>query len=205
MKSASRIITGAALAVALLAVATLGQAATLTSQEQALIAAAKKEGAVTIINPLFSDRTSRRMGPAFVKRYGLGPDFKFNNLRKGTGATVSQVRQEIKAGELLFEEGEFGEVAYLVVSGEVEIFRSSGNQERVLATVGRGEIIGEMSLIDSQPRVASARALSDTQVSLISRQSLQQRLDRLEENDRVLRRLIGVLVDRVRGQASSPG
>ena len=114
-------------------------------------------------------------------------------------------RQEIKAGELIFEEGEFGEVAYLVVSGEVEVFRSSGNQERVLATVGRGEIIGEMSLIDSQPRVASARALSDTQVSLISRQSLQQRLDRLEENDRVLRRLIGVLVDRVRGQASSPG
>ncbi len=113
-------------------------------------------------------------------------------------------RQEIKAGELIFKEGEFGEVAFLVVSGEVEIFRSSGNQERVLATVGLGEIIGEMSLIDSQARVASARALSDTQVSLISRQSLQQRLDRLEENDRVLRRLIGVLVDRVRGQASSP-
>ena len=57
-----------------------------------MIAAAKKESAVTIINPLFSDRTSQRMGPAFIKRYGLGPDFKFNNLRKGTGATVSQVR-----------------------------------------------------------------------------------------------------------------
>ena len=113
-------------------------------------------------------------------------------------------RKEIKAGELIFEEGEFGEVAYLIVSGEVEIFRKSGNQERVLATLGRGEIIGEMSLIDNQPRVASARALSDTQVSMISRQSLQQRLDRLEENDRVLRRLIAVLVNRVRGQASSP-
>ena len=113
--------------------------------------------------------------------------------------------QEIKAGELIFEENEFDEVAYLVISGEVEIFRSSGNQEHVLATVGRGEIIGEMSLIDSQPHVASARALSDTEVSLISRQSFQQRLDRLEESDRVLRRLIGVLVDRLRGQASTPG
>ena len=108
--------------------------------------------------------------------------------------------QEIKAGELIFEENEFDEVAYLVVSGEVEIFHSSGNQEHVLATVGRGEIIGEMSLIDSQPHVASARALSDTEVSLISRQSFQQRLDRLEKSDRVLRRLIGVLVDRLRGQ-----
>ena len=99
MSSANRIITGAASAVAFVAVATLGHAAMLSPQEQALVAAAKKEGAVTLINPLFSDRTSRRMGPAFIKRYGLGSDFKFNNLRKGTGATVSQVRQEIKAGK----------------------------------------------------------------------------------------------------------
>ena len=96
-------------------------------------------------------------------------------------------------------------MAYLIISGEVEIFRKSGNQERVLATLGRGEIIGEMSLIDNAHRVAFARAMSDCQVSLITHTSLQQRLDRLEENDRVLRRLITVLVSRIRGQAKSPG
>lgn len=99
MKFASKIFTGAVSAVALFAVGTLGHAAALTPQEQALVAAAKKEGAVTLINPLFSDRTGRRMAAAFIKRYGLGSGFKFNNLRKGTGATVSQVRQEIKAGK----------------------------------------------------------------------------------------------------------
>ena len=71
----------------------------LSPQEQKLVAKAKAEGQVTLINPLFSDRTGRRLGEAFVKRYNLGSDFKFNNLRKGTGATVSQVRQEIKAGK----------------------------------------------------------------------------------------------------------
>ena len=50
-----------------------------------------------IINPLFSDRTATRMAKAFKERYGLGEDFKFNNLRKGTGATIAQVRQEMKA------------------------------------------------------------------------------------------------------------
>jgi len=113
-------------------------------------------------------------------------------------------RKSIKAGDIVFEEGEVGEVAYLIVSGGVEIFRTSGNSERVLATLGRGEIIGEMSLIDNQPRVASARALEDTEISIISRRSLQQRLDRLEEDDKVLRRLIAVLVTRIRGQAQSP-
>jgi iron(III) transport system substrate-binding protein len=86
-------------AVTFLAASTGVHAANLTPQEQKLIADAKKEGAVTILNPLFSDRTGQLMGQAFVKRYNLGPDFKFNNLRKGTGATVAQVRQEIQAGK----------------------------------------------------------------------------------------------------------
>jgi iron(III) transport system substrate-binding protein len=99
-KSPARWIAAAVLAAPCTAVALLAaQAADLTPQEKALIAGAKKEGAVTIINPLFSDRTAQRMGAAFIKRYNLGSDFKFHNLRKGTGATVSQVRQEIQAGK----------------------------------------------------------------------------------------------------------
>ena len=113
-------------------------------------------------------------------------------------------RKAIKSGDMLFEEGEHGNMAYLIVSGRVEIFRKTGNQERVLATLGRGEIVGEMSLIDTLPRMASARALEDSEFSLISQKSLHQRLDRLEESDRVLRRLIDVLVNRVRGLAQSP-
>jgi CRP-like cAMP-binding protein len=110
----------------------------------------------------------------------------------------------IRAGDVLFSEGEVGAMAFLIVSGEIEIFRKTGNNDRVLATVGRGEIIGEMSLIDNQPRMASARALQDTEVRTISRETLQQRLVRLEQTDRVLRRLISVLVSRIRGQAQSP-
>ena len=82
------------LAAGLFAAAATVSAADLTPQEKALIPLAKKEGAVTVINPLFSDRTAQRMAKAFKERYGLGDDFKFNNLRKGTGATIAQVRQE---------------------------------------------------------------------------------------------------------------
>jgi iron(III) transport system substrate-binding protein len=88
-------ITGVVMASSQLSSA---HAAQLTPQEEKLAPLAKKEGAVTIINPLFSDATSIRLGEAFIKRYNLGSDFKFNNLRKGTGATIAQVRQEIKAG-----------------------------------------------------------------------------------------------------------
>src|SRR5262249_25504204 len=74
-------------------------AAPLTPQEERLIAAAKSEGAVIVLNAQFSDETAQLLGEDFVKRYDLGPDFKFNNLRKGTGAAVAQVRQEMPAGK----------------------------------------------------------------------------------------------------------
>jgi iron(III) transport system substrate-binding protein len=95
-KSPTKLI---AAAVAMFAAATVAQAADLTPQEKALVEGAKKEGAVTLLNPIFSDRTGERLGQAFIKRYGLGDGFKFNNLRKGTGQTVAQVRQEIVAGK----------------------------------------------------------------------------------------------------------
>lgn len=88
----------AALAAVAFAAVTFAHAAELTPQEKKLIPLAKKEGAVTLINAIFSDETAQRLGPAFIKRYGLGDGFQFNNLRKGTGQTVSQVRQEIVAG-----------------------------------------------------------------------------------------------------------
>ncbi len=48
----------------------------------------------------FQDRTAQRMAAAFKKRYGLGDDFQFNSLRKGTGATVAQVQQEIQGRQV---------------------------------------------------------------------------------------------------------
>ncbi len=90
-------------ATGLLALAPLVTAVELTPQEQKLAPLAKQEGAVTLINPLFSDRTAKRLGQAFIKRYNLGDDFKFNNIRKGTGATVATVRQEIKANKFTID------------------------------------------------------------------------------------------------------
>jgi iron(III) transport system substrate-binding protein len=92
-------LIAASSALAMMTASACAQAADLTPQEKALIEGAKKEGSVIILNAIFSDRTGQRLGEAFKKRYGLGDGFQFNNLRKGTGATVAQVRQEIQAGK----------------------------------------------------------------------------------------------------------
>jgi iron(III) transport system substrate-binding protein len=66
---------------------------------QKLIEAAKKEGEVNLLNPIFSDHTGQLFEQGFRDLYGLGPGFKFVNTRKGTGAVVATVTQEIRAGK----------------------------------------------------------------------------------------------------------
>lgn len=66
----------------------------------------------------------------------------------------------IVAGDTIFNEGDSGDVAYVVTEGEIEL--SIGG--RALETVGAGGIFGEMALIDRQARSASAHARTDARI-----------------------------------------
>ncbi len=66
------------------------------------------------------------------------------------------------AGSLIFRQGYPGEHAYIVRSGEVEIFKEhpDGSEER-LEIMTDGQMFGELALLDDAPRSASARAHTD--------------------------------------------
>ena len=107
----------------------------------------------------------------------------------------------IKAGGVLFNEGDVGDEAYLVIQGTIEIYRTLGDKKTHLAVVGTGEIIGEMALVDNQPRVASAMALEDTILVCISQKNLQERIAKLAKRDTVMHLLLKTMVRRLRGLA----
>ena len=65
------------------------------------------------------------------------------------------------AGRTIFEEGSAGDVMYVVLEGEVEV-RLQGKS---LRTVGAGELLGEMALIDAKARSASAVARTDCRLA----------------------------------------
>lgn len=113
-------------------------------------------------------------------------------------STAEETRRSFASGDIIFSEGEAGDVAYLIVSGAVEILKRAGERDIVIGEVGPGSIIGEMALIDSQPRMATARTMTETVVNMIPREAIKARLDKLEKFDPVLRRLMGMFVDRMR-------
>ncbi len=70
-----------------------------------------------------------------------------------------------KKGDLIFSEGDDGDVMYGLVSGEVEL-RVNG---RYLSTIMENEIFGEMALLDNSARSASAIAIKPATVAVISK------------------------------------
>lgn len=82
----------------------------------------------------------------------------------GTARTLSFPR-----GALIFREGESGAFAYIVEAGRVEIVKGSATGDVVLAEVTPGGLFGEMAVIDSSPRSASARAADEVRVRELNR------------------------------------
>src|SRR5215831_19059269 len=83
-------------------------------------------------------------------------------------------KRAAKAGEALFVAGDRGDGCYRVEQGLVKItVTSDWGEERIIALVGAGEIIGELSLIDHQPRSAAAIALCDSTFRYITRQAFE--------------------------------
>ncbi len=102
-------------------------------------------------------------------------------------------------GETLFEEGDPGDTAYLVTSGEVEILKASDDRSVRIALSGPGALVGEMSLLTGEPRTASARAATNTELLSIPKASLDALLDR---DARAVRALFDVFITRWREQQS---
>lgn len=103
------------------------------------------------------------------------------------------------AGDVILNEGEVGDRAYVVRSGAVAITSIQGGTPVQLAELGPGELFGEMSLIDQQSRSATATALEDTEALVIDRSRVEFDLARSEP---LIQFLLRVLVARLRSTDS---
>ena len=72
--------------------------------------------------------------------------------------------RSLAEGDVLFREGEVGDFAYQVISGEIEICKFNGDEYLTLSNLKKGSLFGEMALIDKQPRSAMARATKESVV-----------------------------------------
>ncbi|HWD71364.1 MAG TPA: cyclic nucleotide-binding domain-containing protein [Actinomycetota bacterium] len=91
---------------------------------------------------------------------------------------LSEKEWSFDDGSYLFREGESGTEMFVIQEGTIEVTKQAGTQEIHLATLGRGDFLGEMSLLEGLPRDASARAVGPTRVLAIGQGGLLMRIRR---------------------------
>jgi uncharacterized membrane protein len=80
---------------------------------------------------------------------------------------------KLNAGQTLFQAGEPGDSLFVVRQGSVELFiKDTAGQRIVLTVVEEGGLFGELSLLDSGPRTATALALTDAELLVLDREDL---------------------------------
>ncbi|MFM2446021.1 MAG: hypothetical protein RI936_468 [Pseudomonadota bacterium] len=83
----------------------------------------------------------------------------------------------LPAGEVLMRQGESGDAAYLAVSGRLRAYiADEAGRERMVREMGRGEIIGELSLYTGEPRSATVIAVRDTVLARLDQAQFQELL-----------------------------
>lgn len=85
--------------------------------------------------------------------------------------------KQYKKDSTLFVEGMPGEILYIVIEGGVDIFKKTPKGEIKVTSIGPGEIVGEMSLIDDEPRSASGRTNTDSKLIVITKKSFNEILE----------------------------
>jgi signal transduction histidine kinase len=85
---------------------------------------------------------------------------------------------KLETGEIVFREGDAGDLLYLVGEGSVKISKSGrGGQQETLGFIQSGNFFGEMALLDGEPRSAMATAAEPTVLGAVSEATFQHILE----------------------------
>src|ERR1700754_890467 len=108
------------------------------------------------------------------------PDFltnirMFELLNEDDRVALAEVVDELKvpAGRTLFQAGDPGDSLFVVRVGQIELYiKDTAGQKIILTTAEQGDMFGELAMLDSGPRTATALALTDSEVLVLDRDDL---------------------------------
>lgn len=102
-------------------------------------------------------------------------------------------------GRCLFAKGDQGDAAYIIDHGTIEVFTEQDGQEITIAKLTRGDVLGELSLLDGSPRSASARAVDQVSLFRLDKSEFDFLRRNLQSSAyKLIREISTTLCDRIR-------
>ncbi len=102
--------------------------------------------------------------------------------------------REFAKGSVLFREGEAGHEMFVIHQGRVTISKRVGEVEKILSTLGPGEFLGEMSILNNRARSATATCAGDCRLLVIDARTFEAMI---RSSSEIAVRLIKKLSDRL--------
>ena len=102
--------------------------------------------------------------------------------------------RKFEAGEIIVRQGQLGDCAYAVKSGNVEVFRETAQGIFILATLGEGEIFGEMALLRFDTYTLSVRAHNDCELYILPPSLVNEQI---KQTPPIIRQIMTALLDRM--------
>jgi CRP/FNR family transcriptional regulator, cyclic AMP receptor protein len=120
------------------------------------------------------------------------------DLEQGELERIAQVAipRSFPKGARVFHEGDESDACYVIRDGEVRVTREHSDGRAIaLATLGPGELVGELAMLDGGVRSASVEALSDVELLALSAADMKGLLER---NADITTKLVVKLAERLR-------
>lgn len=102
----------------------------------------------------------------------------FKRPAQSSEAHSTELSRSYADGELICREGDSSSEMFVIRVGSVRVFKASGRGELELATLHKGDFFGEMSALEGLPRDASAQAIGEAEVLVMTPGALLVRLRR---------------------------
>lgn len=83
---------------------------------------------------------------------------------------ASQVK--LTANQVLLKEGEHSSAMYWVQNGQLVVTKRRGTEDVILGHIYSGELVGEISFLDAEPRSATVKAVTDSELIMIPQETI---------------------------------
>jgi len=111
-------------------------------------------------------------------------------------------REQFDTHQTVFRTGDYGDAAYVIESGCVEVLAGAEDAPRRVAVLAEGAMFGEVALLDRLPRTATVRTLMPTSLVRIDRAHVEELLVRA---DPVIQYLLRLMLERFRNSSGTRG
>ena len=124
------------------------------------------------------------------------PLFEGMNQEEQEELRAMMAQTTLRRGETLFNEGDPGDRLYILLSGKIKLGHASmDGRENLLAVLGPGEVVGELTLFDPGPRSTTATAVAPTELLALEHNQL---MSFIETHPALAKDMLRALAQRLR-------